>query len=81
MVSRIDVKISPELNTRVSQLAKQQGKTISELVSTLLEEYVRNNDIGAYIDDLWARINRRLSQKGIDLSDIEKALIASRKKR
>ncbi len=80
MSSEIVVKISPELSARVNRLAERQGKTAGKLAGELLEEYVKDNDIGAYIDDLWDRINRLLKEKKVELSDIEEAVTASRKK-
>ncbi|MGD9070151.1 MAG: ribbon-helix-helix protein, CopG family, partial [Desulfobacterales bacterium] len=54
------VRINPELKNKVSTLAKAEGKSISEVVRELLEEYVKNRDIGLYIDDLWQRIGDKL---------------------
>ncbi len=78
MKNQITLKISPELKERITNIAKREGKEPSDLVIELLEEYIKDRDIGAYIDDLWARINRRLTKRGVELSDVSKAVNSSR---
>ena len=56
MTTQMIVRIDPELKNKVNSLAKAEGKSISEVVRELLEEYVKDRDIGLYIDDLWQRI-------------------------
>jgi predicted DNA-binding protein len=55
MPTQMIVRIDPELKTKVNNLAKAEGKSISEVVRELLEDYVKDRDIGLYIDDLWKR--------------------------
>ena len=47
---------------------------MSEVVRELLEEYVRNRDIGLYIDDLWERIGSKLNSRGIGFEDIQRVI-------
>ena len=64
------VRIDPALKDKVNNLAKAEGKSVSEVVRELLEEYVKNRDIGQYVDDLWERIGGKLTSKGIGAEDI-----------
>jgi hypothetical protein len=68
------VRIDPELKTRVSNLAKAEGKTVSEVIRELLEDYVRSRDIGSYIDDLWKRIGTKLKSRGVGPKDIRRVI-------
>jgi len=68
------VRIDPELKARVTNLAKAEGKSISEVVRELLEDYVRNRDIGSYIDDLWKRIGTKLRSRGVGPEDIQRVI-------
>ena len=43
MVTRIIVRVDPDLKTKVSSLAKSEGKNVSEVIRELLESYVRNS--------------------------------------
>ena len=53
MSTQMIIRVEPVLKDKVNVLAKAEGKTTSEVVRELLEEYVRERDMGAYIDDLW----------------------------
>jgi hypothetical protein len=49
------------------------------MVSGLIEAYIKERDISAYIDDLWDRTGRKLKSKGVTPETINKAVQASRK--
>jgi len=78
MSDQMIVRIDPELKSKVSNLAKAEGKSISEVVRGLLSDYVRNRDIAAYVDDLWGRIGGKFASRGIRPADIQKAIRAAR---
>ena len=65
MNTQMIVRINPELKSKVNNLAKAEGKSVSEVVRELLEGYVRDRDIGSYIDDLWGRIGGELRSRGL----------------
>jgi len=74
MTTQMIVRINPELKNQVNSLAKAEGKSISEVVRELLEDYVKNRDIGLYIDDLWQRIGDKLTSRKISPKDINRAI-------
>lgn len=74
MATKMIVQIDPDLKDKVSSLAKAEGKSVSEVVRELLEEYVRNRDIGLYVDDLWERIGSKLSSRGVGLEDVQRVI-------
>ena len=76
MTTQMIVRINPELKNKVNSLAKSEGKSVSEVVRELLEDYVKNRDIGLYIDDLWQRIGDKLTSK-----DIQRAIQEVRAKK
>ncbi len=78
MATQMIIRLDPELKERVSMLAKKEGKTLSGLVRELLEKYSRERDLGAYIDSLWDRIGKKLSENHITASDIDKAIKEAR---
>ena len=81
MTTQMIVRINPELKSKVYKLAKSEGKNVSEVVRELLEEYVRDRDIGTYIDDLWGRIGGKLEKSGYGPKDIERAIQEVRNKK
>jgi len=81
MATQMLVRINPELKNKVNNLAKAEGKNVSEVVRELLEDYVRDRDIGFYIDDLWERIGVRLKSRGHTIKDIQRVIREVRTKR
>jgi len=75
------VRIDPELKTKVNNLAKAEGKSISKVVRELLEDYVKDRDIGLYIDDLWKRISTKLESRGFGPKDIKRVIQEVRTKK
>ena len=73
------IRIDDEVKNRLNRLARLEGKTTSEMVRELIEERIKERDIGAYVDDLWNRIGKILKSKGVTPTAIEKAIKASRK--
>ncbi|MFH1241772.1 MAG: ribbon-helix-helix protein, CopG family [Pseudomonadota bacterium] len=81
MTTQMIVRINPELKAKVNDLAKAEGKSISEVVRELLEDYVRDRDIGSYIDDLWGRIGAKLTSRGLTSKDILRTIRELRAKK
>jgi hypothetical protein len=75
------VRIDTELKERLSRLARAEGKTTSQMVRELIRDYVKDRDIGAYIDALWSRIGAKLASRGVLPADINRAVAETRKKR
>jgi predicted DNA-binding protein len=72
--TQILVRIEPDLKNKVNRFAKAEGKTTSEVVRELLEDYVRSRDIGAYIDDLWDRTGKKLKSKRMGPDEIQRII-------
>ena len=81
MTTQMIVRIDSELKSKVSNLAKAEGKSVSEVVRELLEDYIRDRDIGLYIDDLWNRIDSKLTSRGLRSQDIPKIIKEVRAKK
>ena len=71
MATQMIIRLDPFLKEKVRNLARKEGKNLSELVRELLEKYARERDMGGYIDNLWDKIGRRLSEKNISQTDID----------
>jgi hypothetical protein len=79
MASQLIIRIDDELKKKANRFALAEGKNTSQVVRELLEQYVSDHDIGAYIDGLWDRIGRKLSKKGIGPDDVGQAIQAVRR--
>ena len=74
MSTQMIIRIEPELKDKVTRFARTEGKTTSEVVRELLEEYVSSRDIAAYVDGLWERIGAQLETQGITANRIPEAI-------
>ena len=74
MATQMIIRVEPTLKNKVSQLAKAEGKNLSELVRELLVKYTKERDMSTYIDNLWDRIGQNFSKNDISKNDIEKVI-------
>ena len=68
------VRVDPDLKAKVNNFAKIEGKSVSEVVRELLEEYVKSRDIDSYFDNLWGRIGDKLASSGAAPKDIKRII-------
>ena len=80
MATQMIVRIDPEIKNRLNKLARVEGKSTSKMVRELIENYINERDISAYIDDLWKRIGMKLKSKGVKQSDVGRAIKETRKR-
>ncbi|OGQ01354.1 MAG: CopG family transcriptional regulator [Deltaproteobacteria bacterium RBG_19FT_COMBO_46_12] len=81
MTTQMIVRIDSEVKERFNKLARVEGKTSSQMVRELIEGYIKERDIGVYVDDLWGRIGGKLRSKGMKQRDVNKAIKEARKSR
>ncbi|MEK7842184.1 MAG: ribbon-helix-helix protein, CopG family [Deltaproteobacteria bacterium] len=81
MQAQMIVRIDAELKNRLGRLAKSTGTTTSQMLRELIEDYVKEHDIGAYIDGLWDRVGSKLKAKGVTQEKIDKAIKEVRKRK
>jgi len=74
MATQMIVRLDPELKAKVNNFAKVEGKSVSEVVRELLEEYVKSRDINSYIENLWERIGSKLASSGIGPKDVKRII-------
>jgi predicted DNA-binding protein len=81
MTTQMIIRMDPKVKDKFNKLARVEGKTTSQMVRELMESYIKERDIGAYIDDLWGRIGGKLKSKGVREKDIDRAIKETRKSR
>ncbi|MCX5854479.1 MAG: ribbon-helix-helix protein, CopG family [Deltaproteobacteria bacterium] len=74
MSTQMIIRIDPVLKDKVSRFARAEGKTTSDVVRELLEEYISSRDIAAYVDGLWEKIGTRLVSQGVTADRISEAI-------
>ena len=74
------IRMDPEIKEKLTRLARNEGKNTSQMVREIIEDYIKDRDISAHIDDLWDRIEQKLKKKKVQQIDIENALKQVRRK-
>lgn len=73
-MAQLTVRIDEELKDRLDTLARQEGKSTSDVVRTLLRGYVQNRDRSAFLDHLWDRMQERAEASGMTREDVERVI-------
>lgn len=74
MDTQLIVRLEEELKSKITKLAKAEGKTTSQVVRELVRNYVQERDMEGYVDDLWARIGKSLKARNVRNGDIARAV-------
>ncbi len=74
MTTQMIIRVDDTLKNKITQLAKIDGKNLSDLVRELLIKYTKERDMSAYIDGLWDNIGDKLVSHNISETDIDAAI-------
>ena len=74
MEAQLIVRLNPDLKAKMQKLAQAEGKSASQVVRELIENYARERDMSGYIDDLWNRIGGELELRGLGPEGVERAI-------
>ena len=74
MTNQMIIRIKPDVKDKLNKLARVEGKTTSQMVRELIEDHIKEHDIGSYIDGLWERTGKKLRSKGVTPADIGRAV-------
>jgi len=75
------IRVEPETKEALNRIARQEGKSASFVVRQIITDYIKDRDLGAYIDDLWDRMGKKLKTDGIDQADVARAIEDVRKEK
>jgi predicted DNA-binding protein len=81
VTTQLVVRIDDETKKKFMRLARMEGKTGSDKVREMVNEYVTQNDLPAIVDGLWARISKKLDDRGVTEKDVERTVKAVRRTR
>ncbi|MFQ5630826.1 MAG: ribbon-helix-helix protein, CopG family [bacterium] len=74
MTTQMIVRLDSDTKSMLTMLAQAEGKNTSQVVRELIEDYIQDRDMGAYIDDLWSRVGKKLKSHRVDIGDVEQAI-------
>jgi hypothetical protein len=75
------IRVEPETKDALNRIARQEGKSASFIVREIIKNYIKDRDLGAYIDDLWNRIGKKFKAGGIGQGDVARAIEDVRKEK
>ena len=78
MKTQMLIRIDRESRERIRRVARQEGISDSSLVREAVAEYVARRDMGAYVDDLWSRMGRKMQARGLTPAAVRNAVRAFR---
>ena len=81
MATQMIIRMPEDLKNQIDKLAKAEGKNTSAVVRSLLEKYVRERDMGSYVDTLWESIGKTLKSRGVTPGDVDQAIKKARSRK
>lgn len=81
MKGQLIVRIDGNLKKRFQMLSRREGKSMSEKVIGLVEEYVSDNDFPGLVDRVWDRVGSELRTRGYGPKDVGKTIREARVKK
>jgi len=78
-MAQLTVRIAEDLKGHLQNLARQEGKSTSDVVRGLVRRYVQDRDRGAALRALWGQMQQNAEEAGSGPEDVEEAIRAVRK--
>ena len=78
MEKQMVVRIREDIKKKFYKVVRMEGKTASEKIREMIEEYIRENDLSTVVDNLWERVSKKIASKGYDERDIDTAIEEAR---
>lgn len=79
MSTQLVIQVEPELDEQIGRLARAEGKSASQIAHDLLADYVRQRNMVAHLDNLWARIRSQLPDRAQDPEYLQQIIRQARK--
>ena len=71
MDKQLIVRIDKESKEKFSKIARMEGKSVSEKIREMIDEYIAENDFSAVVDSLWESISKKIHRSGFKEEDTE----------
>ena len=78
MTVQFMIKIDPAARASLAKLAQREGKSASQIVRELINEYVKQRDMSGYVDALWSAMGQQAKAAGFRTGDVGKIIRAAR---
>ncbi|HKL88266.1 MAG TPA: ribbon-helix-helix protein, CopG family [Salinibacter sp.] len=78
-MAQLTVRIDEDLKGHLQNMARQDSKSTSDIVRSLIERYVRDPDRGTALRALWNRMKKNAEEAKASPEDVEEAIRAVRR--
>jgi len=72
------VRVDDETREKFQRVSRMEGKTASEKIRELMENYIRKADLSRVVDDIWERIGAKAREKGVGIKDVDRIIHETR---
>ncbi|MBB4091441.1 ribbon-helix-helix protein, CopG family [Salinibacter ruber] len=79
-MAQLTVRIDGDLKDHLQNLARQEGKSTSDVVRSLVQRYVQDRDRGAALRALWEQMRQKAEEAEASPKDVEDAIESVREK-
>lgn len=79
-MAQLTVRIDDDLKGHLQNLARQEGKSTSDVVRSLVQRYVQDRDRGAALRALWEQMRQKAEEAGAGPKDVEDTIESVREK-
>lgn len=73
-MAQLTVRIDDDLKGHLQNLARQEGKSTSDVIRSLVQRYVQDRDRGAALRALWDRMQQNAEEAGSGSEDVDEAI-------
>jgi predicted DNA-binding protein len=81
MTKQMVIRIDEETKERFQRVSRMEGKTASEKMRELIDNYIRKGDLSQVVDDLWERIGAKAQKSGVSAKDVDRIIRETRSSR
>jgi len=74
MASQMIIRIDDETKKKFYACSRREGKSASQKLRELVDNYVRKADISLVVDDLWTRAGAKIRKKGFTEKDVDRII-------
>ncbi len=74
MKEQLIVRIDEDLKKRFKRTSMREGKSMSDKVISLINDYVSQNDFYLLVDRVWEKIGKDLREKGYSQNSMEEVI-------
>lgn len=74
MNTSILIRVDKDKKERFERMARRRGKTTSEVVREMMDEYVERHDMRGYLSKLISDIGEDFKKQGITQADIDRTI-------